>query len=163
MDKKSLSKKFPPELMQDMLSWASAATCFTGGYAISVVIFALVGFSYVVGDISSCLTQRPGFRRKFCGKKTSCRTGTPLICPIVFMVWLNNPFGLHIFLLDVLLITGISPGLVKFWLGLNICWDGLKTPRWKMKLGVQCSVPLQVFSTCVCRNYEGNDKDYIWW
>lgn len=27
------------------------------GYAISVVIFALVGFSYVVGDISSCLTQ----------------------------------------------------------------------------------------------------------
>lgn len=26
-------------------------------YAISVVIFALVGFSYVVGDISSCLTQ----------------------------------------------------------------------------------------------------------
>lgn len=31
-----------------------------GGYAISVVIFALVGFSYVVGDISSCLTQLLG-------------------------------------------------------------------------------------------------------
>ena len=30
-----------------------------------------------------------------------------------------------------------------------------------MKLGVQCSVLMQVFSTCVCRNYEGNDKDYI--
>ena len=30
----------------------------SGCFAISVVIFALVGFSYVVGDISSCLMQR---------------------------------------------------------------------------------------------------------
>lgn len=49
-------------------------TLDVGAYTISVVIFALVGFSYVVGDISSCLTQ-PG--PEFQGARAKQRPGFP--------------------------------------------------------------------------------------